>query len=180
MVIPREVVPLSGIDPVETTRRPLLTKAYLLGTLHDATVRKKTYRIGAKDLSYVKFLRSGIIALGNRAWIYREGKSRNYFIVEFTKSFLDKVSIRSNKDQIDYIRGYFDTDGGISRLKSVRYYLYFAQKDRKDLTTVRKFLEELGIQCGIIHNPSKNMDANYFRFYIRANSYNRFAQLIGS
>lgn len=59
MVIPREVV----IDPVETTRQPL-TKAYLLGALHDATVRRITYRIGAKDLSYAKFLKEGIVKLG--------------------------------------------------------------------------------------------------------------------
>ena len=175
MVIPREVVS----DPVETTRRPL-TKAYLLGALHDATVRKKTYRIGAKDLSYAKVLKNGIIALGYRAWLYREGKTRNYYIVEFVKSVLDKFKLESLQDKIDYIRGYFDTDGAVARSKSVRYYLYFSQKDKRDLSNVKNYLEQLGISCGVIHNPSKSKDANYFRFFVRASSYKKFAEIIGS
>ena len=175
MAIPREVVS----DPVETTRRTL-TKAYLLGALHDATVRKITYRIGAKDLSYAKFLKDGIIALGYRAWIYKEGKNRNYYIVEFVKSLLDKFELESKKDKVDYIRGYFDTDGAVARSKSVRYYLYFSQKDKKDLSNVKDYLQQLGISCGVIHNPSKKKDAKYFRFFIKAESYKRFAEVIGS
>ena len=175
MVIPREVVS----DPVETTRRPL-TKAYLLGALHDATVRKITYRIGAKDFFYAKFLKHGILNLGHKAWIYREGKDRNYYIVEFVKSVLNNVKIRSIREKVDYIRGYFDTDGAVARSKSVRYYLYFAQKNRDDLNNVRNYLQQLGISCGVIHNPSKKVDANYFRFFVRAKSYDRFARIIGS
>src|SRR3990167_6046862 len=175
MAIPREVVS----DPVETTRRPL-TKAYLLGALHDATVRRLTYRIGAKDLSYVKFLQKGIIELGYKAWIYKEGRKRNYYIVEFVKSIFDKFKIESEQDKTDYIRGYFDTDGAIARSKSVRYYLYFSQKDKRDLSNVKNYLEQLGISCGVIHNPSKKKDAKYFRFFIKANSYSKFAKIIGS
>lgn len=157
-----------------------MTKAYLLGALHDATVRKITYRIGAKDLSYAEFLKARILELGYSAWLYREGKNRDYFIVEFVKSVLDKVVIDSNKDKIDYIRGYFDTDGSVARSNNVRYYLYFAQKNKFDLENVRNYLEQLGISCGVIHNPSKRKDANYFRFFIRANSYQKFAETIGS
>ncbi|MCR4324780.1 MAG: LAGLIDADG family homing endonuclease [Candidatus Curtissbacteria bacterium] len=127
-----------------------------------------------------EFLRDGIIALGYRAWIYKEGRNRNYFIVEFVKSVLDKTEISSNQDKIDYIRGYFDTDGGIARSKGVRYYLYFAQKDKIDLSNVRDYLEQLEINCGVIHNPSFRKDANYFRFFIRASSYQKFAEIVGS
>ena len=157
-----------------------MTKAYLLGALHDATVRKITYRIGAKDLSYAQFLKEGVMSLGYKAWIYKEGKNRNYYIVEFVKSVLDRVTLKSLENKIDYIRGYFDTDGGIARSQNVRYYLYFSQKNKNDLENVKNYLEELGISCGIIHNPSKKIDANYFRFFIRANSYQRFAEEIGS
>ncbi len=118
--------------------------------------------------------------MGFCAWLYKEGKNRNYYIVEFVKSILEKVSIESSKDKIDYIRGYFDTDGAVARSKSVRYYLYFAQKDKEDLVNVKNYLEQLGISCGVIHNPSKRKDANYFRFFIKANSYNKFAETIGS
>ncbi|MBI4994797.1 hypothetical protein HZC21_04115 [Candidatus Peregrinibacteria bacterium] len=72
-----------------------MTKAYLLGALHDATVRKVTYRIGAKHLAYAQFLKNGISQLGRKAWIYKEGKDRDYYIVEFVKSLLDNTKITS-------------------------------------------------------------------------------------
>ena len=157
-----------------------MTKSYLLGALHDATVRKATYRIGAKDLSYAEFLKEGIITLGHKAWLYKEGKDRNYYIVEFAKSLLDKVSVNSLEEKTDYIRGYFDTDGGVARSERVRYYLYFAQKNKKDLERVQNYLLQLEINCGVIHNPSIRKDAEYFRFFIKADSYNKFAEMISS
>ncbi len=45
---------------------------------------------------------------------------------------------------------------------------------------VKQYLEELDIHCGKIHNPSKKVDPNYWRFYIRASSYINFARIIGS
>ncbi len=157
-----------------------MTKAYLVGVLHDATVRKITYRIGAKDISYARFLRAGILSVGHKAWLYLEGKCRNYFIVEFVKSVLKGIKIRSRRDKIDYIRGYFDTDGGVAHSKTVRYYIYFAQKNRCDLENLRGYLLQLGIECGVIHNPSKKKDSQYWRFFIRARSYEKFARIIGS
>ena len=47
-----------------------MTKAYLLGALHDGTVRRLTYRIGQKDQKYIKFLVKGIKASGQNAWMY--------------------------------------------------------------------------------------------------------------
>ncbi len=157
-----------------------MTKAYLLGALHDATERKTTYRIAQKSTEYVEFLAEGIKSLGRKAWTYREGKSRNLYIVEFSKSLLKGAKIRSRQDKIDYIRGYFDAEGGIARNPKVRYYLYFAQKDLSDLQEVKDYLEELGIACGKIHNPSKRVDPDYWRFFIRVKSYKDFARTIGS
>lgn len=162
------------------TLAPNVTKTYLLGVLHDATVRKNTYRIASKSLNYCKFLKKGINKLNSGAWIYKEGKNRNLWIVEFPKSTLKGVKIKSKQDKINYIRGYFDTEGGIAKSPSVRYYLYFAQKDRGDLQELKTYLSELGISCGKIHNPSSKIDPNYWRFYIRAKSYNDFAKMIGS
>jgi len=157
-----------------------MTKAYLLGALHDATERRLTFRISQKSERYVKLIAQGIHFLKGKAWTYREGKDRKVFIVEFSKTFLEKARIRSKREKIDYIRGYFDTEGGIAKQPSVRYYLYFAQKDREDLEQVRGYLTELGIVCGRIHNPSKHVDPNYWRFYISALSYKKFAKEIGS
>ena len=157
-----------------------MTKAYLLGALHDGTVRKLTYRIVQKDQEYIKFLVKEINNLGQRAWMYKEGKTRNLYVVEFSRNLLKDFVIESNQDKIDYIRGYFDAEGGVSRDPKVRYYLYFAQKNLQDLEQVKELLEEFGIQCGYVHNPSKKVDPNYWRFFIRIQSYGEFAKLIGS
>ena len=141
-----------------------MTKAYLLGVLHDATELKNTYRIAQKSKQYIDFLAEGIRKLGANAWVYHEGKLRGIFIVEFSKSFLRGARIKTRQDKIDYIRGYFDAEGGIARSLKVRYYIYFAQKNLKDLKEVKRYLEELNISCGKIHNPSKKVDSDYWRF----------------
>ncbi|MFO0704654.1 MAG: LAGLIDADG family homing endonuclease [Candidatus Andersenbacteria bacterium] len=158
----------------------MITKAYILGVLHDATETKKTYRISQKSKAFVEMVASGIRSLGGSAWTYKEGKDRSVYVVEFSKSFLGGTVISSSQDKRDYIRGYFDAEGGIAKSKSVRYYLYFAQKNRMDLLEVRSYLEEFGIECGKTHNPSSRIDPNYWRFYIRAKSYPDFAKIIGS
>ncbi len=157
-----------------------MTKAYLLGALHDGTVRKLTYRIVQKDREYIEFLVKEIQKLGFNAWMYKEGKTRNLYVAEFSRNLLKDFVIESNQDKIDYIRGYFDAEGGVSRDPKVRYYLYFAQKNLKEIEQLKEWLEEFGIKCGTIHNPSKSIDPNYWRIFISVKSYKRFAQLIGS
>ena len=157
-----------------------MTKTYLLGVLHDATQRKTTFRVSQKSKKFVNFIARGIKSLGGNAWTYKEGKTRHVYIVEFSKSFLSNVAISGLKDKVEYIRGYFDAEGGISRHSHVRYYLYFAQKDYLDLKQVRDYLTEMGIICGKIHNPSYKVDSDYWRFYISAKSFVDFAKKIGS
>jgi len=148
--------------------------------LHDATERKNTYRIATKNFNFAKIIREGILKLGSKAWIYKEGKNRNLWIVEFSKILLKEFKIKSKQNIIDYIRGYFDAEGGISQSSKVRFYIYFCQKDKIDLEEVKNFLLELGISCGVIHNPSKKVDPNYWRFFIRSKSYKDFAKIISS
>lgn len=157
-----------------------MTKAYILGALHDGTKAKTTFRIAQKERSYIEFLLNGIQGMGKNAWMYQEGKTRQLFIVEFSQSLLSEFRIQTKEDKIDYIRGYFDAEGGIARQSNVRYYLYFCQKNKEDLTDVRDYLQELSIQCGVIHNPSKRIDPDYWRFFIRAQSYKKFAEIVGS
>lgn len=183
MVIAREpLIACDERDSVETIRRrlPEVTKAYLLGILHDATQRKTTFRLAQKSERFIRFLAQGIRSLKVGAWVYREGKDRHLWVVEFSKSLLKGFKISSRQDKIDYVRGYFDAEGGIAKSPKVRFYIYFAQKDYQDLKEVEKYLEELGISCGKIHNPSRRVDPDYWRFYVRAKSYRDFAQTIGS
>ncbi|MEX0587304.1 MAG: LAGLIDADG family homing endonuclease [Patescibacteria group bacterium] len=157
-----------------------MSKAYLLGLLHDATERPYTFRVGQKNPEFVELIAHKVRKLGANAWTYREGQKRNLFVVEFRKSLLRDAKVESRKDKADYIRGYFDAEGGIAKSPKVRFYLYFAQKNLKDLTQVRAYLKESGIQCGKIHNPSRRADPNYFRFFVSAKSYKDFAEKIGS
>jgi hypothetical protein len=83
MVIPREPNDLLTNGNSEGLRRdytpaPQITKAYLLGCLHDATIRRTTYRISTKNLSYAKVLQSGLKNLNANAWIYKEGNLEIY------------------------------------------------------------------------------------------------------
>ena len=68
-----------------------------------------------KNEEFVKFIASGIRKLGSNAWIYREGKNREVYIVEFSKSLLNNFEIESLSDKTEYIRGYFDAEGGIAK-----------------------------------------------------------------
>ena len=175
-----EGTPLSG-DSVETTRQRLQkTKAYLLGAIHDATERKTTIRLSQKDKKYPIFIKELLNKIGRNAWVYKEGKNRKVYIVEFSKSFLKDFKIITPEEKKYYIRGYFDSEGGITKNQNLRFYLYFAQKNRLDLEEVRNFLLEMEISCGVVHNPSKKVDPNYWRFFIRSVSYKDFAKKIGS
>ena len=162
------------------TRAPQMTKAYLLGVLHDATVRKNTYRIATQNYKFSLMLKQGILDLGRKAWIYKEGRNRNLWIVEFSKSLLNETKIISKQEKRDFIRGFFDAEGGIAKSPKVRFYIYFCQKDLKVLQDIKRYLSTFGIKTGRIHNPSKMVDPDYWRFYVSSNSYRDFAIKIGS
>jgi len=123
-------------------------RSYLLGAMHDGTVHKRTLRISQREESYVILLRRLIIANGGRAWIYREGRNRQLYVVEFSRSFLGNHRPSTREEMVDYVRGYFDAEGGVPKSASVEPYVYFAQKNRRDLEEVRGILLRLGIACG--------------------------------
>ena len=157
-----------------------MSKAYLLGVMHDSTERKNTYRISSKEKTYVQILADMIHEMGHNAWIYREGKTRDMYIVEFSKKIVKDVKIVNKQNKIDYIRGYFDAEGSVPISKNTRFYIYFAQKDKDDLEQLKSYITDLGIICGKTHNPSKKKDPNYWRFFISCKSYEPFIKEIGS
>ena len=158
-----------------------MSRSYLLGAMHDGTCRPRTLRISQREEEYILLLRDMIQRLGGKAWTYREGASRNLYVVEFSRSFLEGHSIRGRQDRIDYIRGYFDADGSVGYLNArSEPYVYFCQKSKCDLTEVRHYLAALGIQSGRIHNPSWKVDPDHWRFYVRRKAIPMFVHLIGS
>ncbi|MCD6093396.1 MAG: LAGLIDADG family homing endonuclease [Candidatus Omnitrophica bacterium] len=186
--ISREVV----IDPSETTRRTSIEKpmnviaAYLQGALGDATYSKihKTHRISQSNEAWLKRLKRMFKQLGHKSWIYKEGKKRNIYVLETTAKFLslqfNPETLKSDLAKAAYIRGYFDAEGGLPRSCQARFYIQFSQKNLRSLQRVKNLLEAMNIQCGKIHNPSWKIDSEYWRFFVRAQSYERFIKVIGS
>lgn len=90
------------------------------------------------------------------------------------------VRFQAVGDRAAYIRGYFDAEGGIPRALKSRFYVQFVQKDYSDLEEVRSHLLVLGVDCGRMHNPSRLVDPEYWRFYVRCCSWSGFATRVGS
>ncbi len=155
-------------------------RSYLLGAMHDGTVRPRTLRICQREESYVRFLQHLIRACGGRAWTYHEGRDRQLYVVEFSRSFLEGHRPRTEDDMIEYARGHFDAEGGLPASTTSEPYTYFAQRNREDLEALRDILVRLGIACARIHNPSRRADPRYWRFYVSWKSHRRFATKIGS
>jgi hypothetical protein len=165
--------------------RPRLV-AYLLGALGDATWSRShgTVRYGQADVRWLQNLKEIFDALGDRSWIYREGATRRFWVLESSaKSLRQAVPLASSvgaREGLDFVRGFFDAEGGMPQDGGARMYLQFSQKDLSTLESVRAFLEADAIACGRIHNPSARVDPDYWRFYVRAGSHEAFMRKVGS
>jgi LAGLIDADG-like domain len=161
-------------------------EAYLQGALRDGTrsARHHTHRIGQSDPRWLALLQSALGALGHRGWIYREGQDRRLWVLETTAPFLsleyDAAHLVATREGIDYVRGYFDAEGGMPVSPTSRLYIQFCQKDHRNLEAVLEILESWDIACGRIHNPSRLVDPDYWRFYVLARSHERFMTLVSS
>ena len=189
--ISREVGDAGLLTPQRLHAELLVTsaarlEAYLQGSLRDGTrsVAHGTHRFGQAEIGWLETLKIALGVLGHRGWIYREGRERQFWILETSAKFLsvdfDASTLIGTDVGLDYARGYFDADGGMPRRTDSRFYVQCCQKDRKSLETVTKILEWEGIICGRIHNPSVKVDPDYWRFFVRASSWQRFLALVGS
>jgi LAGLIDADG-like domain len=158
-------------------------RAYLHGAAHDATISRRhgTVRFGQADLRWLDVLNVLVNRLGQKAWTYREGRSRRLWVLETPVRVLAEAPDFSLPEVcLAYARGYFDADGGIPRNVSARFYIQFVQKNHADIAQLRAILESLSIGCGRLHNPDRRRDSNLWRFYVVAASQQRFAVTIGS
>lgn len=176
-------------DPSETTRRTPFSKkvieAYFLGALHDGTFSKnKRFRISQKGEEWLKVLQKLFTQLGYNSWIYKEGKDREIYVIETLATFLDfkfdPLQLVGEQEKISYIRGFFDAEGGIPKSNKERFYIQLTQKDKKKIQKLKKMLNDIKIETGKIHNPSKNVDPNYWRMYILTKSQELFVTKINS
>jgi len=153
---------------------------YLLGAIHDACFSRAhgTMRFAQKDRRWLEVLGYSLDRLGFRSWTYREGR-RDVHILE-TSWMPDDLVLLDEGEAAAYVRGYFDTEGGMPRSPDARFYIQLVQKDRDDLEELRLICSKLGIACGRIHNPSVKVDPDYWRFYVLSGSHRDFCESISS
>ncbi len=182
--ISREVV----IDPSETTRRsPFKSKseikAYLQGALHDGYRRENRIRFSQKGTEWLTVLKNLLNYLGHKSWMYQEGK-RDVYDLETTAAFLDfkfdPRSLQTSEEKAAYIRGFFDAEGGIPHNRNSSLYIQLVQKDRDKMQKLKEILQSLGIKTGVLHNPSRRVDPNYWRCFVSTASHSDFVRIVGS
>lgn len=180
-------------NPSETTRRTpfksgVLSKgevyAYLQGAMHDASLnKKKRIRFGQKYPEWLDILKDLLMSVGVNSWMYKEGKNRQYYILETICNDLNfsfnPITLTTKGEKIAYIRGFFDAEGGIPRT-SDEFYIQLVQKNFEKMEALKNILLDLGIESGKIHNPSKRVDPYYWRFFVSRKSHKEFAKTIGS
>ena len=157
--------------------------SYLFGAAHDATIspRHGTVRFGQSEVGWLAVLRLLLEERGQKAWMYREGRTRKFWVLETSANWLAHgLSLSTQEERCAYARGYFDAEGGIPREASARLYIQFVQKDRADIARLHAILEAEGIACGKLHPPSRNTDHPVWRFYVAAGSQRDFAVRVGS
>lgn len=182
-------LPITLFDPSETTRRtPTVNeiRSYIQGAIHDGTYNdhNQRIRISQKGTEWLEILQHLFQVCGHHSWIYREGKSRDVYVLETKATFpnfsFDPRKNTTRHERAAYIRGFFDAEGGIPQNSQSRFYVQLVQKDRKKVESLKVILEEFNIYTGIIHNPSYRVDPHYWRIFVRACSWKDFIIKIGS
>jgi hypothetical protein len=166
-------------EVMEATKAEL--HAYLAGARKDAThsLLHRTLRFSQAGTEWLDVVQLILARLGRRAWMYRES-NRPVWTLETSYACETPTLSWSKRAKVAYARGYFDAEGGIPRQAEARFYIQLVQKDLGDLSLVRRFLGDAGIECGKIHNPSVRVDPDYWRFFIRAASFGDFVTRISS
>jgi hypothetical protein len=184
-------VDLQFLESSETTRQsPLFSRsaiqAYLFGAMHDGTIRHSDhrYRIAQKGTEWLLVIQRLLESVHYKSWIYQEGKTRNVYILEsvapiFRESF-DPYQLRTDAEKVNYIRGFFDAEGGIPQSLQPKKYIQLVQKDYQKIQLMKDLLNGFNIATGKIHNPSKNVDPDYWRIFVSLPSIPQFVKTINS
>lgn len=155
--------------------------AYLCAAMRDGTISAlhNTMRISQSSEDWRFVLKLVLTRLDTASWIYREG-SRDMYVIESTYVTERRPALSTQGEVASFLRGYFDAEGGIPKNPNARLYVQMCQKDLEDLTFVRDLVIGLGVECGVLHNPSKRIDPHYWRFFVRSHSLLDFFESIGS
>jgi hypothetical protein len=108
----------------------------------------------------VDVLRVLIEKQGQKAWMYREGSTRSFWVLETSAKWwlTQEPSFSTCEERCAYARGYFDAEGGIPRDSAARFYIQFVQKDRADIARLQAILESEGLfAASCIGRPAKQI-----------------------
>ena len=161
-------------------------QAYLFGAMHDGTIRHADhrFRIAQKGTQWLEVIQKLLADLHYNSWIYREGKTRQVYILEsvapiFRESF-DPWKLATALEKQAYLRGFFDAEGGTPQAAKSKKYIQLVQKDKRKIELIKQLLAEIGIATGKIHNPSKAVDPNYWRIFVSLPFLQTFVLTVGS
>jgi len=158
--------------------------AYLHGAMHDASLNKgKRIRFVQVYEDWLMLIQKILKQIGYNSWIYREGRNRNLYALETLCKELDfgfnPQRLKTDREKIMYIRGFFDAEGGVPRIVG-KFYIQLVQKDYRKIVTLKNMLKSLGIESGKIHNPSKRVNPDYWRIFVSTKHHKSFAEEISS
>ena len=109
-------------------------EAYLQGALRDGTrsAMHRTHRFCQSQRDWLVVIGLALSSLGQKSWIYREGRNRNLWVLETSAKFLsldfDADDLVGTLYGLSYVRGYFDSDGGMPRDSKARLYFQLAKR----------------------------------------------------
>jgi hypothetical protein len=123
-------------------------RAYIEGAKRDATFNRlhNTVRFSQADQRWLWVLKLILRNLGSNSWVYREGR-RRVWVLETTYQNRVSSPLPSAIEEAEFVRGYFDAEGGVPRRLNDRFYIQLVQKNRLDLNRVRDSIRRQGIHA---------------------------------
>jgi intein-encoded DNA endonuclease-like protein len=94
--------------------------------------------------------------LGSNSWVYREGR-RRVWVLETTYQNRVSSPLPSAIEEAEFVRGYFDAEGGVPRRLNDRFYIQLVQKNRLDLNRVRDSIRRQGIHAVDCTIPARQL-----------------------
>ncbi len=158
--------------------------SYLFGEAHDATIspRHKTVRFGQADVEWLDVLRLLLKERGQKAWMYREGSTRQFWVLETS------AEVAGGSARVLHVRG---TSCICTRLLRRGGWHSTGMPLRGSTSSSCRRTEQIsptcgrsskmrGLPVGSCTSPSRDADHPVWRFYVAAASHRDFVSRVGS
>ena len=118
-------------------------RAYLMGACHDATLSQRhgTVRFGQSNVGWLRGLAVLLATLGQKSWLYREGRRRKLWILETSARWSASCTQPTTvEERVAYARGFFDAEGGVPHDAGARFYIHSSRNIGPTLITFARCL----------------------------------------